>query len=374
VSGREWPLHVRRARPDDRDAVLRFASTTWDGWDYIPNAWPKWIDATDGALLVACVGRAGDGAIVVDADGQPLAADTPIAVARVALLSPTEAWLEGIRVDPRVRGLGVASDLQVAELRWAAASGARVVRYATGERNEASHRLGARHGFALLRSFRNWHSHQAAPPWDDDNDPEDEAASGFDDAARAEANATRARLLDALAADGLVCAQEDAGRWWERLAADATFRAGEGLCEERGWTVQQLTPALFEAHARAGEVVVTESALGWALAILRRQVEPSEDVDLHLAVVAGDGRAALELVGRIHRGAGRRVRFWLPEPDPPLVRGLEAELVASQFHGRPWQLHILARPLDDDHPLPSPERPDSLILEDEPAPLRPTIG
>ena len=39
-----------------------------------------------------------------------------------------EAWLEGIRVDPRVRGMNVATDLQVAELHWAVANGAHVVR------------------------------------------------------------------------------------------------------------------------------------------------------------------------------------------------------------------------------------------------------
>jgi hypothetical protein len=37
---RDWPLIVRRARESDKAAVLEFASDTWDGWDYIPHAWP----------------------------------------------------------------------------------------------------------------------------------------------------------------------------------------------------------------------------------------------------------------------------------------------------------------------------------------------
>ena len=134
---REWPLVVRRARPDDEAAVMAFATQTWHGWDYIPNAWPVWLDADDGVMLVGC-----------RPDGRP------IAVSRVALLSPTEGWVEGIRVDPEVRGLDIASDLQTAELAWAATQGVDVVRYATGSDNEASHRLGARDGFALIAEFR----------------------------------------------------------------------------------------------------------------------------------------------------------------------------------------------------------------------------
>jgi hypothetical protein len=72
-------------------------------------------------LLVATSARARTASRAVDANGEALAADVPIAVSRVALVSANEGWVEGIRVDPRVRGLGVATDLQVAELHWLAA-------------------------------------------------------------------------------------------------------------------------------------------------------------------------------------------------------------------------------------------------------------
>jgi hypothetical protein len=49
---RPWPLVVRRAREEDREAVLNFATQTWHGWDYVPNAWPVWLSASDGAFLV----------------------------------------------------------------------------------------------------------------------------------------------------------------------------------------------------------------------------------------------------------------------------------------------------------------------------------
>ena len=85
MAERDWPLVVRRARADDQAAVLTFASRTWDGWDYIPNAWPHWLAAADGVLLVATAGRAPDGSPPRDADGTEIPADRPIAVARVAM-------------------------------------------------------------------------------------------------------------------------------------------------------------------------------------------------------------------------------------------------------------------------------------------------
>ena len=352
--------------------MLAFASTTWHGWDYIPHAWDAWLAATDGVLLSAGPPAGATGAR--DGEGNALAGGQPVAIARVAMLSPTEGWLEGIRVDPRVRGLGIATDLQVAELQWLAASGASVVRYATGQRNEASHRLGARHGFSLLGGFHSCHSHRAEPPWDDDNDPEDEPASGFEEGARDEVNAVRKRLLDELAADGLILAPADAEQWWHRLESDPTFRAGHRLYERRGWTMQELTRTGFERHVAATEVIATDGPAGWGLAILQRAAPPSEDVDVHLGAVAGDGRVLLELVDRLRLAAGRRVRFWLPQSGLAVLHGLEEELAAAHFHLRPWTLHILARPLDDEHPAPAPERPDSLLLEDRPAAVRPTVG
>ena len=138
--------------------MLSFATRTWDGWDYIPDVWDRWLTAPDGVLLVATVGGTGavGGAAAVDADGSPLEEGQPVAVTRLAMLSEDECWLEGIRVDPRVRGMNVATDLQVAELRWAVAHGMRVIRYATGQDNEGSHRLGARHGITLLGAWLSY--------------------------------------------------------------------------------------------------------------------------------------------------------------------------------------------------------------------------
>ena len=160
-------ISVRRARPGDTHAVLDFARATWDGWDYIPSVWRSWLQAPDGVLLVAIPNVHRE----LDLFGRPLHPDRPIGIARVAMLSPDEAWLEGLRVDPGVRNRGVARLQHGACLAWARAQGATSVRYATGAGNEGSHRLGAHHGFRLLRP---WRSYQ--PPRDEAEDAEDAEA------------------------------------------------------------------------------------------------------------------------------------------------------------------------------------------------------
>jgi GNAT superfamily N-acetyltransferase len=375
---RRWPLLVRRARESDREAVLSFATTTWDGWDYIPRAWPHWLAADDGVVLVATAGRTADDQAPLDAEEVEIEPDRPVAVARMSMLAPGEAWLEGIRVDPAMRGLGVATDLQVAELHWAAASRAQVVRYATGERNEASHRLGARHGFELHAAFRLWQWHARPPSAEGDDEDDDEDASGFDDEARGRANAVRQSVLQALNGEGLIARPADADAWWARVVTDPTFHAGRELCEHRGWAMQRLTRPLFDYHLARGEVIALgDPAINgpWALATLHGDAPPAEDADVKLGLLVGDAAAAAGLVDRVRRLADQSIGFWLPDSDSLLADGARDRLTELGFHPRPWALHVLARPIDDDHPLPQPDPTGSLVLATRPAAVRaPTMG
>ncbi|HEX5451662.1 MAG TPA: GNAT family N-acetyltransferase, partial [Candidatus Limnocylindrales bacterium] len=206
------PIGVRRARPEDRTAVLNFASQTWNGWDYIPDAWQPWLEATDGVLLVAEAGADVPG----PPEGTPIEAGQPIALARVTMLSDVDAWLEGMRVDPAVRGRDVGTSFQAAELAWATAQGATFVRYAAGEDNIGSHRLGARHDFALLSRWL-----RLAPIDRGDDDPEAEPRPAIEPAA----------------ADGLRVPPDSGEAVVEDLLAmidaDPTFALGDRLYEAR---------------------------------------------------------------------------------------------------------------------------------------------
>jgi GNAT superfamily N-acetyltransferase len=327
------------ARAGDEAAVLEFATDTWDGWDYIPHAWPVWLRATDGIMLVGC--HPGDNRVV--------------ALTRIAMVSPTEAWWEGIRVHPELRGQEIASDLQVAELHWSAAQGANVIRYATSARNEGSHRLGARDGLELLVAYRNY-------SWSPDPDHDPHEPSAFDDAVRAQATALRGRVLDTLAAAGRVAAPADAGRLWRVVSGDAGFVAGQQLYEPRPWALGELTAERFARHVERGEVINFGDR---AVAILLREQLAGEDSSLRLSLLVGEVDGSFNLVEQIREAAGQTVRLRLPE-DGPLSQDLHDRLLAAGYRSPDFKLHVLGRPIDDMHPIPALD-PARVVLADQPA-------
>jgi len=82
-------LLLRHARYSDKKHVLKFCTNTFSWGDYIASAWDDWID--DGNLIII--------------------EDTiPVAICHV-FFSKTTLWIEGIRIRPSFRRLGLASKL-----------------------------------------------------------------------------------------------------------------------------------------------------------------------------------------------------------------------------------------------------------------------
>ena len=327
------PIRVRRADARDTAAVVAFTRTTWDGWDYLPDVWASWLEARDGAVFAAEATEAAPG--------------LPIAVGRVALLSATEAWMEGLRVDPAIRGHGVATAFQAAELSWAQAQGATVVRYATGETNEASLHLGARHGFAPAGRWRALR-------------PEGKNGSATSSSGAGTVGATpppRAAILERLEAAGLVARASAGGpargTFWERLATDATFVAGEGVYEWRAWGWQAVTAERIARHLQRGELLSAEEGGGWALGLLARERLAGET---RLALLGGDATTAVHLIEAVTKAAGQRPIIRLPDGSP-LIDGLAPTLVRTGWRVADHVLVLMARPLRDDAgrvlPLPT---------------------
>ena len=340
---------------------MAFSTQTWGGWDYMPRAWPRWIDAADGVLLVGAVGS--DDAL--DADGAALPAGTVVAVVRLAMPAAGDAWLEGIRVDPRVRATDVATDLQVAELHWAAANGARIVRYATSARNEGSMRLGARGGFELIARLPGVSWDAPAPAGvAAGGDHGTHEPSGFDPQVQAEARRRRRALLDELAQHGLIASAEPAGELWQLLDADQSFNAAARLYEPRPWALEEMTEAKLAAHADRGEVLLNDGEDGKAVAIVVADVAPAEDAAIRLAVLGGAPRAAFNLVDTARRLAETGIRFRYAH-GAPLVDTVEQLYRDAGYTFSEWPLHILARPIDEAHLVP-PVDPSALILADQP--------
>jgi GNAT superfamily N-acetyltransferase len=103
-------IQVRPARAEDRETVLAFCSNTWEWGDYIERVWDSWLHEPDGRLFVAAVD------------------ERPVGVSHMRMLSGTEAWLEGMRVDPEYRGMGLAVELNQAMMLEAMRRGATLAR------------------------------------------------------------------------------------------------------------------------------------------------------------------------------------------------------------------------------------------------------
>ena len=335
---------------------MAFSTETWGGWDYMPRAWPRWIDATDGVLLVGAVGS--DGAL--DAEGAALPAGTVVAVVRLAMPAAGEGWLEGIRVDPRVRAMDVATDLQVAELHWAAANGARIVRYATSARNEGSMRLGARGGFELIARFEGIAWEPSLPESDDETG---RRRSGFLPEVQAEARLRRHDLVDRLASAGLVARSSQFDGLWAIVSADLSFTEGQRLYEPRPWALEELTRDKFAAHLARGEVIV-RSKNEKSVAIIVKDIAPAEEAAVRLALMCGAAGAAFELMEQVRSTTEAPVRFRFAL-GAPVASGFEDRYRSAGYETSEWPLHILARPLDEAHPVP-PVDPAALILADQP--------
>lgn len=132
-------LTIRPAQPADREAVLSFCAHIWGGYDYLPKVWDEWLSDPRGIFLTALL------------DG------IPVAVARACFPSPDEAWLEGMRVDPRYQGAGIAREVTTALVEAVERRGARAVRLLTMSYNLPIHRICERLGLRLaLRLRHRW--------------------------------------------------------------------------------------------------------------------------------------------------------------------------------------------------------------------------
>jgi GNAT superfamily N-acetyltransferase len=130
-------LLIRPARPEDRDPVFAISATVWEGHDYLPQVWDRWIDerADRGYLLV------------VECD------DQVVAIQHTAIQPMGVAWMEGIRVHPDFRQRGIAGRLLEQALIEAPRHGCRRARLSTASLNQASSKAAENNGFRQVADY-----------------------------------------------------------------------------------------------------------------------------------------------------------------------------------------------------------------------------
>lgn len=128
-------LEVRRAKEEDREAILAFCIQTWEWGDYIADVWDEWLHAENGVLFVATM------------DGQP------VGIANLRMLTASEAWLEGMRVDPAHRQHGVANALFEAQISEALRRNALTARLITESTNVPAIRLIERNHLRRVNAY-----------------------------------------------------------------------------------------------------------------------------------------------------------------------------------------------------------------------------
>ncbi len=222
-------LTVRQARAADADAVAAFTRDTWSeqgASDYLPDVFPHWVES-DGPDQRTFVVDVDDGADVAG-------------VLQGVMLSDTEAWAQGMRVNPDYRGRGLGTKLTRAVFQWARDRGAVVCRNMVFSWNVAGLGTSRAGGFRPGVEFR-W----ATPEPDGDAEPtltvEGDAAAA--DAAWAFWQRSDARTeLDGLVMDDeetWACSELRREQLREAAAADRLFTVVDG--GTRGFTYRSYT-------------------------------------------------------------------------------------------------------------------------------------
>ncbi len=281
-------LTFRAARVQDKTRVLEITAHTWENGDYISEVWDRWLANPQGELTV------------VEADGNV------VAVAKLTILGPDEAWLEGLRVDQNYRQHGIGKAMHHYQIALARRLGVRIVRYATGHNNVASHRIAAGNGFRQVASF----------------------------SAELQADIDQTAPLPGVLAVGdwpALCA----------ALADAVFAPLAGGLYECNWKWYNLSQERLRAHLEAGQVVGLWQAgclAAWAIVDVSSWTER-----LCIDYIEGSADALPSLASGLRGYAGHLGKEGVEInafEDERLLGALEAAGYAAP---RPFSMHVFEK-------------------------------
>ena len=129
-------LTVRPVRPADEARILEITKDVWEGRDYIPRVFDRWVSDAGAEFQAAEI----DGEVV--------------AVQRIRPYAPGLVWYEGLRVASTHRRRGIARAMLEAAVEEARQHGFREMRLATRDRPAVE--LFESAGFRRLVEMRWW--------------------------------------------------------------------------------------------------------------------------------------------------------------------------------------------------------------------------
>jgi GNAT superfamily N-acetyltransferase len=282
-------LVFRQATPADKPAMAAICAQIWEGDDYIPYVWDKWMAEPYGQLSV------------VELDGKV------IALGKLTRLAPEEWWLEGLRVDPAYQKRGIGHFLHDQGVALADRIGSGVLRFATSSKNKHMAHLAELTGFTVIGDYALFKG--AALSADPD------AALG----ATAEMPGDTGTFTP--------LAKPDLRLVEHFLGMSERFTATQYLFEHRWWTWQSLTLDLLDGYIERGDLLgwrMSRGALG-GLAL----IHPYSQEENGLIVSYADAPGALltALARDLRRlAAERSLAFvnWKPFVLPDALAALEA--------------------------------------------------
>jgi GNAT superfamily N-acetyltransferase len=274
---------LRPVRPADRKRIEEISRDVWDGHDYIPRVFDRWV-ADGGAEFQAA-----------ELEG------VVVGVQRLRPYAPGLLWYEGLRVATPERRRGIARSMLEAAVEEARGHGFSEVRLAT--RDEAPRRLFETAGFRKLVEVRRWH------------------------ASRVEGGEP-ARIPDA----------EEAGRLWPSVSSSPGLGLYGGIVPDLN-AARDLDAGELRRLAAAGLLRLGPGSR--AVALLR---EPWTS-NVAVALIAGSGGALRELLLSLRYEADAddltHVSLNLP-PDHPAEEDLKASGYDVADAGRTACVYSLA--------------------------------
>jgi RimJ/RimL family protein N-acetyltransferase len=121
---------LRELTIEDQNQINKLCKTVWEGSDYVPESFPKWMDDPCATTLGI------------------FEADELVAMSNLELVEGTNiAWVQGLRVKDGFRQKGYGIKVTEAIVQRAREQHVRTLWYATSSQNEASQKVAEKLGF-----------------------------------------------------------------------------------------------------------------------------------------------------------------------------------------------------------------------------------